>query len=79
MQHLPTAGHLLTAMDYALQTDRAQRHRIPCGAMVRYPWDEIPAGWMRCTGGTVDSGKYPDLHQKTGGTLPKDEGWIIKL
>lgn len=76
---LPTPGHFLTSMEMLRQVTETKRNRIPAGSMVRYPWPSLPIGWARCTGGKVDAGKYPDLAAVTGGTLPSDAEWIIKL
>lgn len=76
---LPTAGHLLTALDYTANAVQAHRNRVPTGAMIRYPWDLVPPGWTKCVGGSVDIEKHPALHRVTGGRLPHEPGWIIKL
>lgn len=79
VKHLPTQGHILTAFDYHLTQDRVARASYQSGMMMKYPWPEVPAGWMRVAGQQLDPTVHPNLYKVTGGILPNDPEYIIKL
>lgn len=77
---LPTQGHIFTALDYQMACDRAARAAYQPGMMLRYPWPDVLAGWLRCNGQAVDPTAHPRLHLITHGEpVPNDPEWIIKL
>jgi len=80
LTHLPTQGHILTAMDYHMAQYRAARASYQPGMMMRYPWDPVLPGWIRCNGAPIDPTVHPRLFAVTHGEpVPNDPEWIVKL
>lgn len=43
---VPAPGELITAAQYIIDVDTAQRSAVPAGAVMEYEGQEAPAGWM---------------------------------
>lgn len=77
---VPTQGHILTALDYLMHRDQAERNATPPGVMAKLPPKApVPAGWVRATGQPFTSDTWPRLYPLYQGQLPNDPEWIIKL
>lgn len=50
---------------------------MPIGAIIAYPSNNIPNGWLECNGSTITSANYPELYDLIGGTLPNLKGRVI--
>lgn len=50
---------------------------MPIGAIIAYPSNNIPNGWLECNGSTITSTNYPELYDLIGGTLPNLKGRVI--
>jgi len=45
-ERVPAPGELITAAQYLIDVDAAQRYAVPSGAVLEFEGDEAPAGWM---------------------------------
>lgn len=53
MERLPAPGELLSAGQFALYVDAAQRNKIPSGVVVEFQGNEIPMGWAEVRPGFI--------------------------
>ena len=59
-------GHHVHALLPSLISTYALNNLIPVGAVLPYPTDAVPSGWLHCNGQSISTTDYPELFAKIG-------------
>lgn len=59
-------GHHVHSLIPGLLSTYALNNLIPVGAVMPYPIDTVPAGWLHCNGQSLATADYPALFAKLG-------------